>query len=473
MADLIDTTQEPKSSNKSKLLWLIITILMGLFIWKLPTPTGLPVAGHKLLALLASLIILFIKEIIPLPITMATAGAMLVLFGIGELDQVWSSYANSVVIFVIACLMLANIADHVGLTDRIGKFLLAKFGDNLLKFSLFSCLIFGISSAFMHNVSSITLGLISLVPLMRAADIKPGSNTGKFLVISLAFSCSAGGMGSLAGGGRNLVSVTFLEEFTGETISFLQWMLHALPPAILLIPIIWGSVYLVFKPDKTIKFPKRMIEESKEKKPFSTEEKVTLTLLIFVFAGFMFSDVIDIHYSIIAILGVFIFAALNLVDWKKLNDEVAWAVSLFIFGGGIALGRAMEYTGTANYIADLIFPFFEGKSWIVIFILSGLLGVLLSEFMANVAAASIIVPVAIPIVMQVGVNPAIIALGVSMFTSFAYLLVIGCPPNAIAYSYGYFSTADLFKAGLVAQTTAIIGTVVIALIWWNILGVFI
>ncbi len=468
----MDTQQKP-IYNKSKILWLVISIIIGFIVWNLPTPNGLSIEGHKLISLLASLIIIFAKEIVALPITMASAGAMIILLRIGELDQVWSSYANSVVIFVIACLMLANIADHVGLTDRIGKFLLSKFGSNLLKFSFFSCLIFGISSAFLHDVSSITLGLITLIPLMRAADIKPGSETGKFLVISLAFSCSAGGMGALTGGGRNVISVKFLEELTGETISFLQWMIHALPPAILLIPIIWGSVYLVFKPDKSITFSKKMIEDSKEKKLFSKDEKVTFILLILILGGFMFGNVINIHYSIVAVLGVFILAALGMVDWKRLNDEVAWAVSIFIFGGGIAIGRAMQYTGTSNYIADLILPVFEGKSWIIIFILAGLLGVLLSEFMANVAAASLVVPIAIPVVMQVGVNPAIIALGVSMFTSFAYLLVIGCPPNAIAYSYGYFSSSDLLKAGLVAQTTAIIGTVIITFIWWNILGILI
>jgi len=472
MGKLIDLYQE-KPETVLRVFWLIIAVGVGLIVWKLPISSELPVAGHKLLALLATLVILFVKEVVPLPLAMAFTGAMLVLLEIGSLDQVWSAYANPVVIFVIACLMLGHIADHIGLTNRIGKFLLARFGNNLLKFSLFSCLIFGIASAFMHDVSAVTIGLISLIRLMRAADIKPGSNTGKFLVISLAFSCSAGGMGTLAGGGRSLVAVSFLKDFTGETISFLQWTLHALPPAVLIIPIIWASVYFVFKPDKTIKFPETMIEESKKKKPLSDKEKITLFLLIIVFSGFMLSDVIQIHYSVIAVLGVFILASLGLVNWEKLNNEVAWAVSLFIFGGGIAIGRAMEYTETANFIANQILPFFEGKSWILVFIAVGILASIFSELMANVAAASLVIPVAIPIVMEMGMNPAIIALGVSMFSSFAYLFIIGCPPNAIAYSYGYFSTSDLFKAGLVSQITATIGIIIISLLWWNILGVYI
>ena len=136
MEELMDA-QQKSTDNKYKILWLVISTIIGLIVWNLPTPAGLSLEGHKLLSLLAALIILFVKEIVPLPIAMASAGAMIVLLRIGKLEQVWSSYANSVVIFVIGCMMLANIADHVGLTDRIGKFLIAKFGDNLLNFLFF------------------------------------------------------------------------------------------------------------------------------------------------------------------------------------------------------------------------------------------------------------------------------------------------------------------------------------------------
>ncbi len=466
-----------KDQNKleftKKHIWLIIAILAGVIVWLLPNPEGLSVEGHRFLSLLVTLIILFLTEALPLPVTMGGVGAMIVLFNIGELQQVWTAYAHPVVFFVIGCLMLANIAEQVGLTRRLGGFLLKHCSNNVVKFSFFSSVVFGIASGFMHDVSAVTLGLMALLPLMRAAEIKPGSNTGKFLVISLAFSCSAGGMSTLVGGGRNMVAVAFLEEFTGIQITFWTWMIHALPPAIIIIPVVWGIVYLVFRPDTSLYFPEQTIEEGMIKEPFNLKEKITLAIVSLVLIGFLTNGFHQVDYSIITILAVVILTAFGFIEWEKLNKEIPWAVAFLIFGGGISMGRAMNYTGTAEFLADVFFPIIAGRSWIILFIGIAILGSLFSEVMANVASAALIIPIALPIAQSAGINPAVIALVLGMFTSFAYFTVIGCPPNAIAYSFGYFSTSDLFKVGIITKIVAIIVLTIITLNWWNILGIII
>jgi len=465
--------ENDKLKFTKKHTWIITAMLAGLIVWFLPNPEGLSIVGHRFLSLLVTLIILFLKEALPLPVTMGGAGAMIVLLRIGELQQVWTAYAHPVVFFVIGCLMLANIAEQVGLTRRLGNFLLKHCGNNVVKFSFFSSFVFGIASGFMHDVSAVTLGLMSLLPLMRAAEIKPGSNTGKFLVISMAFSCSAGGMGTLVGGGRNMVAAAFLEEFTGIQITFWNWMIHALPPAIIIIPVVWGIVYLVFSPDTSLYFPEQTIEEGMIKEPFNLKEKITLATVSLVLIGFLTHGFHQIHYSIIAILGVLILTAFGFVRWEKLNNEIPWAVAFLIFGGGISLGRAMDYTGTAEFLADVFFPIIEGRSWILLFIGVAIFGSLFSEVMANIASAALVIPIALPIAQSAGVNPAVIALVLGMFTSFAYFMVIGCPPNAIAYSFGYFSTSDLLKVGFITKIIAIIALTAITLIWWNMLGIII
>jgi len=90
--------------------------------------------------------------------------------------------------------------------------------------------------------------------------------------------------------------------------------------------------------------------------------------------------------------------------------------------------------------------------------------------MANVAAAALILPIVIPMAQLEGVNPIILALCLGMATSFALLLVIGCPPNAIAYSYRYFKSSDLTKAGLVATPLLLGILILVAGVWWKILG---
>jgi sodium-dependent dicarboxylate transporter 2/3/5 len=90
--------------------------------------------------------------------------------------------------------------------------------------------------------------------------------------------------------------------------------------------------------------------------------------------------------------------------------------------------------------------------------------------MANVAAAALILPIVIPMAQLEGVNPTVLALCLGTATSFAMLLVIGCPPNAIAYSFRYFKSSDLTKAGLVATPVLLSLLVLTAWIWWNVLG---
>ncbi len=458
-----------------KQLWIVFALLVGLIsFYGFSTPAGLSVEGHRFLALLSGLIILFITEALPLPITMGGAGALIILFGIGETEQVWTSYAHPVVFFVIGCLMLANIAEQVGLTRRLGNFLLKNSSTNVVKFSFTTCLIFGLLSGIMHDVSAVTLGLMTLLPLMRSAEIKPGSRTGKFLLISMAFCCSAGGMSTLAGGGRNMVAAAFIKEFAGVEISFWTWTLHAFLPALFTIPVVWFTVYLFFRPDRSLCFPTKEVEARQlQKTSFTINELLTLIIISFVLIGFLTTGYHGIDYSVLVFLGVLLLAITGVVKWQLLNKEIAWAVALLIFGGGISLGRAMDYTGTAEYLAGLFFPFFDGYGWIVLFIGVGIFGTLFSEIMANVASAALIIPITIPIALRANIDPTVVALSLGMFTSFAYMLVIGCPPNAIAYSFGYFSMSDFFKVGLVTNIVAVVFLAVLSILWWSFLGIIV
>jgi len=97
-------------------------------------------------------------------------------------------------------------------------------------------------------------------------------------------------------------------------------------------------------------------------------------------------------------------------------------------------------------------------------------GALVTNAMANVAAAALILPIVIPMAELEGVDPKVIALCLGTATSFAMLLVIGCPPNAIAYSFRYFKASDLTKAGAIVMPVLIIVLVIVASVWWRILG---
>ncbi len=414
---------------------------------------------------------MFLTEPIPLPFVMVFSGLSLILLGIGERAIVWSGYAHSVVFFILGCLMIAIVAEHAGLTVRLGKFFLKVAGTNVLRFSFIMCMGLGIASSIMHDIAATAVGIMMMIPLMHAANIKIGSRMGMFLTLSLPFCCSAGGMGTLVGGGRCMVAAAFLEELTAGkyTINFVEWTMYCMPIAIIVVPVVWLAVYAAIRPDKDMTF-QPLTEEERKPVPFSGQEIKTLAVVAIIFTFFLTRTVHGIHFSIVVMAGAIACLLLGLIDWKKLNEKTEWAVCFLVFGGGIALGSAMGYSGAAEYLASIFFPFFEGKGWFVLFVAIGVFAGLMTNMMANVAAAALILPIAIPLAIMEGVDPTIIALGLGMFTSFAYLLVIGCPPNIVAYSFGYFKASDLTKTGLVVVPIAMSVLAVLAYIWWNIIG---
>jgi len=433
---------------------------------KLDYVNGLSPKGKRFLAVLAVLVVLFVLEPIPLEITAILIGVFLVLMGVGDVREVWAPYMHPVVIFIMCCLIFAVSLDKVGITKRMGYFIIKKAGTNVVKFTFILCIGLGLASTIMHDAAACAIGIVTMLPLMRAAGIEPYSKTARFMMLSLPFACSAGGMGTLVGGGRNMVAAAFLKEFTGLEIDFFDWILYAMPAAIITVPIAVLVVYFVYRPDPKIRLP----EFADEIGPWTPMEKKTLIVSGLVFLAWLTKGIHGYDYSITGMLGVAALVLLGVLNWSDINDNLEWGTALFIFGGGISLGLAMGYSGAAVYFANLFFPLVQGGGWLVLFIGVGVFGALITNVMANVAAAALILPIVIPMAQLEGVNPTVMALCLGMATSFAMLLVIGCPPNAICYSYRYFKSSDLTRAGAVATPVLLLVLIVVASIWWKIIG---
>ncbi len=427
---------------------------------------GLSPKAMRFLAILVVLLFLFIVEPIPLEITAILIGVSLVLFQIVDLKDAWAAYMHPVVVFIMCCLIFAITLDKAGLTKRLGHFIVQKAGTNVVRFTFFISIGLGISSSFMHDAAAVSIGIVTMLPLMKAAGITPHSNTAKFMLISLAFACSCGGMGSLIGGGRCMVSAAFLKEFTGIEISFIDWIKFAMPMAVVCVPAAVLVCYLVFKPDKTLQLP----ELEEDLPPWTYKEKITLAIIMLSFIAWLTKSLHGIDYSVSGMLAVAALILAGILKWDDIHENLEWGTALFIFGGGISLGLAMGYSGAAEYFANLFFPMIKGGGWLLLFVGVGIFGALVTNAMANVAAAALILPIVIPMAQLEGVDPRVLALCLGTATSFAMLLVIGCPPNAIAYSFRMFKASDITKVGLVATPVLLTLLIVVAAVWWNILG---
>ena len=427
---------------------------------------GLSPKAKRFLVMLVVLIFLFVAEPIPLEITAICIGVFLILFGIVGVKDAWAPYMHPVVVFIMCCLIFAISLDKAGITKRLGYFIVQKAGNSVVKFTFIISIGLGIASSFLHDAAACAIGIVTMLPLMRAAGIEPHTNTAKFMMLSLPFACSCGGMGTLVGGGRCMVSAAFLKEFTGIEITFFEWMKYCMPAAVICVPIAVLIVYFVFRPDPKFKLP----EFEEKMPPWTLMEKKTLIIIGISFILWLTKGIHGIHYSATGMMGVTALILSGVLKWEDIHENLEWGTALFIFGGGIALGLSMGYSGAATYFANLFFPLVQGGGWLLLFAGVGLFGALVTNAMANVAAAALILPIVIPMAIREGVDPTILALCLGTATSFAMLLVIGCPPNAIAYSYRYFKAADLTKAGIVATPILLLCLVIVASIWWKILG---
>ncbi|CAN2043899.1 solute carrier family 13 (sodium-dependent dicarboxylate transporter), member 2/3/5 [Candidatus Magnetomoraceae bacterium gMMP-1] len=427
---------------------------------------GLSPRAKRFLAILAVLIFMFIVEPIPLEITAICIGVFLVVMQVTDVKNAWAPYMHPVVVFIMCCLIFAISLDKAGLTKRLGYFIIKKAGTSVTKFTFILAMGLGISSSFMHDAAACAIGIITMLPLMRAVGIEPHTNTARFMMLSLPFACSCGGMGTLVGGGRCMVSAAFLQEFTGIEITFFEWIKYCMPAAIITVPIAVLIVYFVFRPDPKFKLP----EFKEELGPWTSTEKSTVIIIGIAFVLWLTKGLHGVHYSITGMLAVSALILFGILKWEDIHENLEWGTALFIFGGGISLGLAMGYSGAANYFANLFFPLIQGKGWLVMFVGVGVFGALVTNAMANVAAAALILPIVIPMAQLEGINPTVLALCLGTATSFAMLLVIGCPPNAIAYSYRQFKASDLTKVGAVATPILLLCLVIVAAIWWKILG---
>ncbi|MCJ7595969.1 MAG: DASS family sodium-coupled anion symporter [Desulfobacterales bacterium] len=427
---------------------------------------GLSPKAKRFLAVLAVLTFLFIAEPIPLEITAILIAVFLVVMGIGDVKEAWAPYMHPVVVFIMCCLIFAISLEKAGLTKRLGYFIIRKAGTSVVRFTFIISIGLGFASAFMHDAAACAIGIVTMIPLMRAVGIEPHTNTAKFMMLSLPFATSCGGMGSLIGGGRCMVAAAFLKEFTGLEITFMDWIKYAMPAAIFTVPAAVLIVYFVFRPDPKFRLP----EFEEDLGPWSAIEKKTQLIIGIVLILWLTKGFHGLDYSIPGMLGVGALVLFNVLKWEDIHENLEWGTALFIFGGGISLGLAMSYSGAGEYFANLFFPLVRGGGWLLLFIGVGVFGALVTNAMANVAAAALILPIVIPIAELEGVDPTVLALCLGMATSFAMLLVIGCPPNAIAYSYRYFKSSDLTKVGALATPILLAILVVVVGIWWKILG---
>ena len=126
----------------------------------------------------------------------------------------------------------------------------------------------------------------------------------------------------------------------------------------------------------------------------------------------------------------------------------------------------MQKTGAGSWLAHQLFNTFNVNSYMLILIVI-IVTIFLTEVMSNIGAVAILLPIGLAIANEIpGISPLLISMTIALSGGLAFMLVIATPGNAITYSSGYFSTKDLFRAGIVANIICILVVFMVATVYW-------
>jgi sodium-dependent dicarboxylate transporter 2/3/5 len=290
-------------------------------------------------------------------------------------------------------------------------------------------------SMWMSNTAATAMMITLVAPMV--AQIPDGDPIRKGIVLAVPFAANIGGMGTPIASPPNAVAVGFLSS-AGYEVSFLQWMLIAVPLTVGMLGVAWGVLWWLYPP-RTGGLTLRA-----ERRPLGGRGLFVLAVLLVTVGLWLTDRWHGLPTAVVALLPAIAFTATGVLGQTDV-DSLEWDI-LILIGGGIALGAGMQKTGLDQIVVQAV-PL-GGP-----FVLIGLVGatVLVSTFMSNTAAANLLIPIGVSLVLGAagssGPGPIQIGLSIALAASLSMALPVSTPPNAIAYASGELETADFVRAG--------------------------
>ncbi len=463
----VESLNEP-ASTRSIIIKFIISLALGILVILLPRPEILTPEGHRLLALLTTIVFLWVSEAVPIGATALLSGAGLIFLKIQPAQAAWAPFASPAVMFVLMIIMFGVVLNEVGLANRIMYNLLKFAGTRVKRLSLILAVGCTITSSVFHDATITVIMVFAFVPVFMSMGLKPGQGhrLPLFFMLLIPLASSAGGFGTLLGGGRNPLALEVLNKFSGGTISvgFLEYIFIQFPICVVTAVATWAVLWMLLRPKE------KELEgvELSDPGPMKGAEIGVLVVFIITFVLWFMGDLTGWHYSVPAAFAILGFCGPGWITFRTICDKFPWE-SWIVFGAGVSLGVAMLDSGAGRYLAEVCLPLLDGKPEFVVYYGMSFFGSFLSSLMSNSAAVALMLPITLPMAELMEMSPKSVAMMAPMTTSFI-MLVIGCPPTIIAYSTGYFSQVDFMKIAIPWCLVLLVVCVISMLVYWPLIG---
>jgi sodium-dependent dicarboxylate transporter 2/3/5 len=457
----------------------------------------IPVAGapHRLAAILAMMMILWVTEALPLSVTALIGPVLAVLLQVAPARTALAPFADPIIFLFIGSFMLAEAMFVHGLDRRIAFSALSSHvvaGSPTRILMVFGFVAAAISMWISNTATTammfpIALSIVSHVTHGREAD--PGCrNFATAMMLMAAFGASVGGIGTPIGTPPNLIGIGMLDRIVGLHISFFEWMLLGVPVVVLLFAFL--AAYFHFRLLRGVRIEgagaERIQNELRRLGPLSSGQRNTLAAFGVTVALWLLPGALAILHlgdtafaraygtavpeSVAAMVGAILLFVLPL-NWRARRFTLAWDEAvridwgiILLFGGGLAMGELAFSTGLAGALGRGVSSWLPVHSTLSLTVLFTAVAIAMSEAASNTASANMIVPVAVAVAQAAGISPLEPALGATLGASMGFMMPISTPPNAIVYSSGYVPITSMMKHGIALDIAGFVIIVAIVMV---------
>ncbi|MGD2029472.1 MAG: SLC13 family permease [Desulfobacterales bacterium] len=417
----------------------------------------------------------WVFEVVPIGVTSLAIGVLQALFLIRPAKVAFNDFMDPSVMFIFASIVIGLVFTKTGLTKRLAYKMLVIVGE---KTSMIYLGCFVVTAALTHIMAH-TAVAATIYPLLLAVYSLYGEGDkptkfGKGLFIGMAYVAGAGSIVTLLGAARGAVAIGFFNDIVGKTVSFFQLSYYMFPIGWLMTFLLWGFFMIFFKPEK------KVIPGLREKAKVLNAELGAITRKEIIAAVIVFACILTmslrsfipmlkpINKTAIILISTILFFITGILDLDDLED-IPWNIIL-LFAGAMSIGFCLWDTGAARWMAVNWLVMFQKANWFVFVLSIAFFVMIMTNFIMNVAAIAISLPVALVIAPYLGVAPEVILFASLVTAGMPFLLLVGAAPNAIAYDSKMFSTGEFFLYGIPASIMLMVVVGFAAYILWPLMG---
>ena len=419
-------------------LFALLAFLVTYWSWPQAEPDQAVVA-----ATLATVVILWISEVIPLFVSALIGSFLLLAIGDFSAETVFQPYFDPVIVLFFGGFILAQGMQKYRLDYRIAHEILKRMGDRPPVFVLGLMLVTAFLSMWMSNTASAAIMIpISIIVLKENGLFHGHSRFARGVVLAVAYAATIGGIGSLVGSPPNAIAAKYLHE-SNVTLDFVEWMLKALPFVVLALLFTWLLLSLFNKPEiDRIRFTYH------ERKLDRSQKLISIIFLITV-AGWLTTKFTGLSAAAVALVPVIGLFALKLLEVGDLA-KISWS-TLLLFGGGLSLGSAVNEVGIDSWLAGLVQDSITGIPLFAVLLMLVFFGIGVTMVASNTASAAILIPLMLPLADDLGLDLKSMAMLIAIGVSLDFMMPVGTPPSAIAYSTGVVNVRQMIKNGFLVN----------------------